>query len=157
ASPNFFDVMGVRPVLGRVLQAADDREFVVVLSDALWRRRFNSDPGTIGKSITLNSDTFTIIGVMPPSFRFPTPDIELWSSMAPIYNLPTGSRSSIGDWVNNRSLRGYRVVARLQDGISHERAQVEMNTVADRLAKAYPDSEAGTGVVLVPLREQMVC
>jgi len=155
-TPNFFDVMGVTPVLGRALQPADDRQLVVVLGDALWRRRFNADRNVIGKRITLNSETFTIIGVMPPSFRFPTPDIELWTSLAPIYNLPTGARSSVGDWVNNRSLRGYRVVGRLQNGISHERAQVEMNAIAERLAQAYPDSDAGTGVVLVPLREQMV-
>ena len=97
---------------------------------------------------------FTIIGVMPPSFRFPAPDVELWSSLAPIYSI--GSKSSVGDWINNRSLRGYRVVGRLRDGVSQEQAQAEMNTVSERLAKDYPDSNAGTGVVLVPLRTQMI-
>src|SRR5882762_1847998 len=153
---NFFEVMGVTPVLGRPLQASDDHERVVLLGDELWRRRFNGDRNVIGKTIDLNAETFTIIGVMPPSFRFPTPAIELWSSLAPIYNLPGGSRSSIGDWVNNRSLRGYRVVGRLRDGVVVEQAQAEMNTIAERLAKDYPDSNAGTGVVLVPLRTQIV-
>jgi len=155
-TPNFFQVMGVTPALGRVLQPADDREFVVVLGDELWRRRFHGDQNVLGKTINLNSETFTVIGVMPPSFRFPTPDIELWTSMASIYNLSAGGRSSVGDWVNNRSLHGYRVVGRLQSSISPEQAQAEMNTIAERLAKAYPDSDAGTGVVLVPLRDQMV-
>lgn len=153
---NFFDVMGVAPVLGRSLQASDDHQRVVVLGDPLWRRRFNADGNVVGKTIDLNSETFTIIGVMPPSFRFPTPDIELWSSLAPIYDLPGGSRSSVGDWINNRSLNGYRVVGRLREGVLLQQAQAEMNTIAERLAKDYPDSNAGTGVVLVPLRTQMV-
>jgi len=150
---NFFDVMGVAPKLGRALQPADEHERVVVLSDELWRRRFNSDPGALGKSIDLNSETFTIVGVMPPSFRFPTPDIELWSSLAPMYSLPG---SSVGDWINGRSLRGYRIVGRLQNGVSVEQAQAEMSSIAERLAQTYPDSNAGTGVVLVPLRTQIV-
>ena len=153
---NFFDVLGVAPVLGRALQATDEREHVVVLGDELWRRRFNADRRVLGKTIDLNSETFTIIGVMPPSFRFPTPDIELWSSMAPMYALPLGSRSSIGDWINSRSLRGYRVVGRLQNGVSPEQAQTEMNSIAERAARTYPDSDAGTGVVLVALHTQMV-
>ncbi len=156
ASTNFFQVMGVAPTLGRTLAPSDEHEYVVVLSDALWRRRFNADPNAIGKKINLNSETFTIIGVMRPSFRFPTPDIELWSSMAPMYNITTAGRSSIGDWVNNRSLRGYRVIGRLQDHTSQDSAQAEMNAISQRLAQAYPDSESGTGVVLVPLRDQVV-
>src|SRR5436190_17254808 len=148
--------MGVKPVLGRVLQSSDERENVVILGDELWRRRFNSDRNVLGKTIELNSATVTVIGVMPPLFRFPTPDIELWTSLAPIYNLPGGARSSIGDWINGRSLRGYRIVGRLQNGVAVEQAQGEMNTIAERLAKHYPDSNGGTGVVLVPLRTQMV-
>jgi predicted permease len=154
ATSNLFEVMGVKPVLGRPLQAADEREHVVVIGDVLWRQRFNADQNILGKTINLNAETFTIIGVMPPSFRFPTPDIELWSSPAPLYSFDP--KSSVGDWINNRSLRGYRVVGRLKDGVLPEQAQAEMNTIAERLAKAYPDSSAGTGVVLVPLRTQMV-
>jgi putative ABC transport system permease protein len=154
ATSNFFEVMGVKPVLGRALQPADERERVVIIGDVLWRRRFNADQNVLGKTINLNAEPFTIIGVMPASFRFPTPDIELWSSLAPIYSLDP--RSSVGDWINNRSLRGYRVVGRLQEGVLQAQAQAEMNTIAERLAKEYPDSNAGTGVVLVPLRTQMI-
>ena len=153
-TPNFFQVMGVEPVLGRVLQPVDEREPVIVLGDELWRRRFNADRNVLGKTIDLNSETFTIIGVMPPSFRFPVPDIELWTSMATIYKLP--GNSSLGDWINSRSLRGYRIVARLKDGVSQEQAQAEMDTISERLARDYPDANAGTGVVLVPLRAQIV-
>lgn len=150
---NFFEVMGVKPVLGRALQPADEHERVVVIGDELWRRRFNADKNVVGKTINLNSETFTVIGVMPASFRFPVPDIELWSSLAPLYSLDS---RSVGDWINNRSLNGYRVVGRLQEGVQQEQAQAEMNTIAERLAKDYPDSNAGTGVVLVPLRTQMI-
>jgi len=153
-SSNFFEVMGVKPVLGRALQPADERERVIVIGDVLWRRRFNGDQNVIGKTINLNAEPFTIIGVLPASFRFPTPDIELWSSLASLYKLDP--KSSVGDWINNRSLRGYRVVGRLKDGVSQEQAQAEMNAIAERLARDYPDSNAGTGVVLVPLRTQMI-
>ncbi|HLN97220.1 MAG TPA: ABC transporter permease [Pyrinomonadaceae bacterium] len=153
---NFLEVMGVKPVLGRGLQPADDRERVVVIGDELWHRRFNRDRAVIGKTMDLNAETFTIIGVMPPSFRFPTPDIELWTSLAPIYDLPRSSSASLGDWINNRSMRGYRVVGRLREGVSPQQAQAEMDSIAARQAKDYPDSNAGTGTVLVPLRTQMV-
>ncbi len=154
APTNFFQVMGVSPVLGRSLQPADEREHVVVLGDVLWKRRYHGDRNILGKTIDLNAEAYTIIGVMPPSFRFPTPDIELWSSMAPMYALKPSA--SMGDWINSRSLHGYRVVARLKDGVSTEQAQAEMSMIAQRLASTYPDSDAGTGVVLVPLREQMI-
>jgi len=62
-SANFFEVMGVKPVLGRVLQPADERERVVVIGDELWRRRFNADKNVVGKTINLNSESFTVIGV----------------------------------------------------------------------------------------------
>src|SRR4030095_12956864 len=156
ATTNFFDVMGVTPALGRALQPSDERQYVVVLGDTLWRRRFNADPNVLGKTISLNSETFTIVGVMPQSFRFPTPDIEVWSSLAPVYSLAAGPKSTIGDWINNRSLRGYRVVGRVKDGITVNQAQAEMDTISERLAKDYPDSFGGLGVVLVPLHTQIV-
>ncbi|HXD34158.1 MAG TPA: ABC transporter permease [Pyrinomonadaceae bacterium] len=155
ATTNFFDVMGMAPALGRSLQPADERESVVVLSDELWRRRFNSDRNVIGKTINLNAETFTVVGVMAPSFRFPTPDIELWATMASIYN-QRNAKPNGPDWINGRSLRGYRVVGRLQNGVPVEQAQAEMSALAERLAQTYPDSNGGTGVVLVPLRTQIV-
>src|SRR6267142_2188918 len=87
ATSNFFEVMGVKPVMGRALQPVDERERVVVIGDVLWHRRFNADQNVLGKTINLNAETFSIVGVMPSSFRFPTPDIERWSSLAPIYDV----------------------------------------------------------------------
>ena len=130
--------MGVAPVLGRTLQAMDEHERVVVLGNEIWRRRFHADHNVLGKAIDLNAQTFTIIGVMPESFRFPTPDIELWSSMAPIYELNSSGKSAIGDRVNSRSLHGYRVVGRLRPGLRLEQGQAEMNTIAERLYSSFP-------------------
>jgi putative ABC transport system permease protein len=156
ATTNFFDVMGVTPVLGRTLKPTDERERVVVIGDELWRRRFHANPNVIGKTINLNAETFTIVGVMPRSFRVPAPDIELWATLASVYEIAGSSRSPVGDWINSRSLRGYRVIGRLKDGVTMDQAQADMNTVAERLARDYPDAQAGTGIVLVPLYTQMV-
>jgi len=151
---NFFDVLGVQPALGRSLQPADERDHVLLLSDELWQRRYHGDRNIIGRTINLNAESFTIIGVMPPSFRFPTPDIELWSSLALLHSISKPGSGS--DWINSRSQHAYRVVGRLRDGVSMEQGQAEMSTIAERLAQTYPDSEAGLGVVIVPLREQVI-
>jgi len=154
ASPNLLSLLGVNPVVGRPLAPADDREYVVLLSHRFWQERYAGDPGVLGRSLTLNSEPYTIIGVMPPSFRFPTPDVDLWLSFASVYAV--SGNSTIGDWIQDRSLHGYRVVARLQAGVSVEQAQAEMRTVARRLEERYPDSNAGLGVALVPLHAQVV-
>ncbi|HET7378122.1 MAG TPA: ABC transporter permease, partial [Anaerolineae bacterium] len=151
---NFFDVLGVQPALGRALQPTDEHDHVLLLSDQFWQRRYHGDRNVIGKTINLNAESFTIIGVMPSSFRFPTPDIEVWSSLAPVYKF--ANSGSGPDWINSRSLRGYRVVGRLRDGVSTEQGQAEMSAIAERQAQAYPESDAGTGVVIVPLRDQMI-
>jgi len=85
---NVLGLLGVQPALGRTFLPDEDqigREHVVVLSDALWRRRFNSDPGIINRQITLNSEAFTVVGVMPAGFFFPQREAELWIpwAMAP--------------------------------------------------------------------------
>jgi putative ABC transport system permease protein len=150
----FFPLFGVQPVLGRALLPSDEHERVVVLSHRLWHRRYGSDPGAIGRTIYLNDEAYTIVGVMPPSFRFPTPEIELWSSFASVYE--SSKNRVVGDWINSRGLRGYRVVARLNPGISVAQAQSESDPMADRIARAYPDTNTGVGISLVPLRDQIL-
>jgi putative ABC transport system permease protein len=154
ATPDLFPVLGANPLLGRTLLPSDDRERVVVLSHRLWQRRYNGDPAVIGKTIVLNAESYAIVGVMPPGFLFPTPEIELWLSFASIYS--TVGNATIGDWISSRSLRGYRVIARLKNGVSIEPAEAEMNTIANRLAHAYPDSNANLGIHLVPIRKQLL-
>src|SRR6185369_403664 len=82
---NVFSILGVAPALGRTFSASEDQlgqEHVVVLSNALWQRRFNSDPSIVNHAITLNGQSFTVIGVMPRGFFFPEREIELWTPWA---------------------------------------------------------------------------
>jgi putative ABC transport system permease protein len=153
-TPDFFPVMGVKPALGRMLLPEDDRDHVVVLSDSIWHRRYSASLSVLGKTIVLNDEPYTIVGVMPRSFHFPTPEIELWCSFAMIYG-NTGN-STIGDWINSRSLRGYHIVARLKQGVSLPQAVTDMSAIAERLARAYPDSNTDVTARLVPLRKQIL-
>jgi putative ABC transport system permease protein len=90
---------------------------------------------------------------MPPEFRYPTPDVTLWVSMADIFAL--SGKAGVADWVGSRSLRGYRPVARLKEGVSLEQAQAEMDAIEERLGQQHRE-DSGLGVLLKPLRQEMV-
>ena len=143
--PEFFDVFGVEPALGRPLgrrQPNDDGASVVIGHD-LWLRRFDGAADVIGRTVSFHQRSLTIVGVMPPGFGFPG-HTDVWS-------LPTESPAS-----TSRSAHNYLVVARLKDGVSLEQSQAELSTVASRLAAVYPSSNVGKGAGVVPLREQLV-
>jgi predicted permease len=143
-SAEYFNVIGAKPELGRTFLPEEDRpggSNVVVLSDKLWRRRFDGDPAILGKSINLGSTPYTVVGVMPPSFRYPD-KVEIWTPLA----LPPAAASNWKD-------RYLRVLARLAPGVTLEQAQMQMNLLAQRLAKEHPDTNSGEGVVLQPLRQ----
>jgi putative ABC transport system permease protein len=146
ASSRFFQVFGIKPMLGRTFSPDDDRpgSHSVVISYGAWRRHFDSNRKVVGKAITLNGEPFTIIGVMRPDFRFPAATTELWST--PAFDLKTISRGHHG-------LFG---VGRIKRGVTFSQAQAEMSTIARRLEQQYPDSNHGSRVNLVPLQEQMV-
>jgi predicted permease len=145
-------VLGVRPILGRTVELRDARDYVVVLGEGLWRRRFGADQAVLGRSIRLAGVPFTVVGVMPASFRFGAPDVELWTSYGLILN-PSPSRPP---WVANRGGRFQRVVARLAPGVAPAAARAELASVTRRLAEEYPNDDAGGGAALVPLREELV-
>ena len=143
-SPGLFDVLGAKPLMGRVFRPDEDqpgRNQVTVLSFGLWERRFASDPGIIGKTVRLDGKPFTILGIMPKNFHFPLP-AEMWTPMA------------MDD--KERAVRGARymdVVGRLKPGISMGQAAAEMRTISKRLADAYPDTNRGWTVRLMPIRD----
>ncbi len=146
-SNDFFDLMGVAPALGRTFLPEEDRPGaprVVVLSDLLWRRRFHADPSVLSETITLSDEPYTIIGVMPPTFRHPE-HTELWTPLAL-------DPASMGDR-NNRFLR---VMARLRHGVALSAAAREMEAIAARLQAEHPSTNAGQGVTIVPLRTMYV-
>jgi putative ABC transport system permease protein len=143
---NFFDVMGIAPLRGRVFTAASETEGqdgVVVLSYGLWQRRFGGAADVVGKTITLSTRPHEIIGVMPPEMRWPQ-RAEFWTPLAP----DQGLREARGAfWLP--------VIGRLKPGVTVEAAQTEMAGISTRLEQAYP-ANRGYGANVVPLRDQMV-
>jgi putative ABC transport system permease protein len=137
---NVFTLLGVPAALGRTFADGEDqtgRENVAVLSDALWTRRFNRDPGIINRNVTLNGESFTVVGVMPAGFFFPVRETELWVPWA----MEPGQAEGRGDHY-------FRLVARLKPGVTREQANAEAESIAARLAAEYPRTNEGLGFVV---------
>ena len=147
-SASFFPLLGTTPLLGRTFTPEEDRDGanrVVVMSYGLWQRRFGSDVHITGKSLALNGESYTVVGVMPQSFQFPTPEDELWVPIA----FPPEEAA-------NRGNNSYEVIARLKPGATLEQSQAEMNAIAARLQQQHPDVVKSKAAVVVPLHEQLV-
>ena len=147
-SANFLATLGIKPIRGRDFLASEDEAGsspVVIISHALWQRRFGADESLIGKTLTLNSQQYTVVGITPPDFRFGT-DADL---MVPI-----------GLSAERFKLRGkdpgVAAFARLKSGVSIEQANAELNTIAARLEQQYPDTNTGRRVQLESMRESVV-
>ena len=146
-SASLFPLLGVEPELGRTFSPEEDQpgsNRVVVLSHGLWQRRFGSDKKVTGRPITLNGESYTIVGVMPPDFRFPNPESELWVPMA------FSSQET-----TNRGRHFLQVIARLKPGVTLGQAQAEMSTIAARLQQQYPDSNTDLGAAVTSLHEHV--
>jgi len=153
ATPELFKILGVEPLLGRTFLADDDKADqppVAVLSYALWQRRFGGQASVIGQPITLNSETFTIVGVMPPNFQFHIKQrsgtgrpAELWS----ILPMPVGGAA-------NQRGRFLGTVARLKDGVTVDQAAAELRTIHARLSDEAPQFNKNYTAEVLPLREQ---
>ena len=142
ATANFFDVSQIRMHIGRGFLPSEERLPVIVLSDRLWRRRFASDPAILGKSIPLSGHTFTVVGVAPPGFR----GLDL--ILDPEFWVPLGNVEQLAPSVPSRSARNFHwltVVGRLKPGVTQSQAAAELATLAQRFAKAYPDTDKGGG------------
>ena len=153
---SFFPLFGVQPAIGRTLLPDDEKagsDHVVVLSYGLWQRRFASDRGLVGRSVTLNGEPYTVIGVMPPQYS-PTPNCDLW--LPSPWGVPTHLLFPNTDPRPFRDRSYLQVWARLKPGVALSQARAEMSTIALRLAKQYPDSNDNIGVLITPLHEDMV-
>ena len=150
-SANLFDLLGVRPILGRTFSADEDKPGtrVAILSEGLWKRRFGSDQGIIGRAINLNGEIYTVVGVLPQTLDLPAGG-ENWHDQVWV---PIAFSSEEAADRGNHYLG---VIGRLKSGVSLQQSQAEMDTIAARLAKQYPESNARRGVVVVSLREQIV-
>jgi len=147
-SANCLSMLGVRPFLGRDFLPSEDAPGsapVVLLSYALWQSHLGADPSPVGKNITLDGRSFTIIGVLPPNIRL----LEKTDILAPI-----------GVWAGDMTDRGDRgdmdAVGRLVSGASISQAQAEMDTIAANLRKEYPSTNSGVGISMASLRDELV-
>ncbi len=149
---NFFEVLGVKPWLGRFFLTTEDQnpgaDNVVVLSHALWRERFGSDPGIVGQTVEIATRSFTVIGVAPPEFRggMGGLNFDFWAplTMTPEYADPRTLLTS-------RGIRPLHTYARLQPGVSQGRAQAAANAVMARLEQEYPNSNKGMSLAVLPV------
>jgi predicted permease len=156
-SGNFFDVLGVKPIRGRMFIADGDKKIggnpEVVLSYNLWARRFGSDPNAIGQTISLNATPYTVVGVAPPNFKgivsLGPPDV-LWIPITMRDYVLTGP---IKDLENHRRFRWLSIVGRLKPEVTVAQAQSALKTVAAGLEKEYPRDNKGRTVELYPLNE----
>lgn len=144
----FFRLLGVTPVVGRSFAPEEDGpggSAVVLLGDRYWRRELGADPSAVGRSLTIDHRRHTIIGVLPPAFRFaPAGDAELW---LPIDRAARTRQQRGNHWL--------RIVGRLKSGVTPDAARRDLSNIMSRLAATYPETNAGRTVRLVPLREQV--
>jgi putative ABC transport system permease protein len=148
-SPAFFPMLRIEPKLGRVFLPEEDypnKVFSLVLSERLWRRLFNADPQIIGKAISLNNKSFTVVGVI--------------GQVSDLTGLPNGTEFwlpvSFGGGFDNRRGHYLSVVGRLKPAVTREQAQAGMDAIAGALSAQYPDANRDHGVRIVPLQEQIV-
>src|SRR6266480_4906943 len=149
-SGNLFDLLGAPPLLGRAFVPVDDKpgSHVVLLSYSLWQRRFGSDPNVIGRAVTLNGESYTVVGVMPPLVQLPgyeNRNDQLWVPIA-----------LTNEEITERGTHFLDVIGRIKSGITLKQAQAEMETIAARLAKEYPKYNTRIGATLTPLHEEIV-
>jgi putative ABC transport system permease protein len=144
---DMMDLLKVRPALGTAFEEKHERQGegnVIILAHGLWVRRFSADPNIVGRSINVSGTPVTIIGVMPEGFYFPSRTSEFWRPMTTSQANPPRGAHFLG------------VIARLKPGVTVERAGTEMKTMAEQLARQYPDNSANESAEVVPLLEQVV-
>jgi predicted permease len=152
-SASYFPLLGVRPILGRAFLPEEDQlgaTPVVIIGGGFWNRKFGSAPDVLGKTLTLNGAAHTIVGVVPEDFYCRSNNYFCSDVYTPIgqWNDPT--------FRDRRTGMGTNAVGRLKSGVSFERAKADMDTLARHLAEEYPEADKGTGITLVPLKQNMV-
>ena len=155
ASADLFPLLGMSPMLGRVFRPEEDKPSesgrVVLLSQQMFQQRFNSDPDTVGQSITLDGKNYTIVGVMPHQFQFPIQNepVELWTTVA-------GDAEGEDPVTSQRGAHFLGVIARRKPGVSLEQAHSDMKAIAARLEQQYPDKNLNRSSRVEPALESLV-
>src|SRR5436853_1281263 len=161
-SPSLFSVLGIQSIRGRTFEANETqagRDDVVVISERLWQRRFNSDPAVLNSKINLDGRSYTVVGIMPASFEFPIPLFGLqgnqFAGRADIWK-PV---SFTEDELKQRGGRSYGVIGRLRSGVSSKQAQAELNTITANWIPRFKENyavETGFGARVYGLQDQVV-
>ena len=148
AAPRFFQVLGISPKLGRGFTTQEEHfggPNAILISDRFWRRRFNADPGAIGKTLRINQSSFPIVGVLPASFEVAQPGVDLvspgWSD---------------GPYAQSRELTWFGVSGRLKPGVTIEQARADLAAVQTRLGEQFPKTDAQLSVRIQPLKEETI-
>jgi predicted permease len=152
-SASFFTLLGVKPVLGRTLVTGDDQVGAVpvaIISTGLWKRKFAASPDVVGKTMTLDGKSYTIVGVLPANYRYIGNNYQRSDVFTPIgqWNDPTFRDRRIG--------MGMNAVGRLKPGITFGQAKADMSALAGHLAEAYPEADKDSGITLIPLKQNVV-
>lgn len=152
-SANYFDVLGVKPILGRFFSREEGAEKpgafpVAVISYRMWQNRFHGDPNVLGKEIRLNRHQLTIIGVAPPKFRGSTVGLvyDVWMPITMAEEMGTGP---VFHYRGCRDLTS--TIVRLRPGVTLHQAQAEISALAKRLAAEYPETNRGVDAIVVPV------
>lgn len=147
-SPEYFDLLQVKPALGRVFlpeEAQPGSEPVVLISHRFWQDWFRGDAQVIGKNLVLDQRAYTVIGVLPPDFRYASLERQVWLPLVPLLH----------QWGTTQRSGAYMyAMARLRPGVTLTQAQAEMHLIGDRLARAYPDVNADKTVRVIPIAEE---
>lgn len=146
-TPNFLDVLGVRPVAGRMFSDQENQTGapVVLISYGLWQRRYAGDRAILGRTLLLNDNKYEVIGVLPRTFVFRNRNIDYW---IPIHFTPAQAVDHGSHFLN--------VVARLKPGVTAEAADADMKRVAEELKRRYPDSNGPVSAVVVPIKDDLL-
>ncbi|HEX8174889.1 MAG TPA: ABC transporter permease [Pyrinomonadaceae bacterium] len=144
-SPRFFAALNVRAARGRVFtdeEGQTGHEQVALIKESLWERRYASDPNVVGRQIMVDGRSFTVVGILPKEFNFPVNGSEIWTPLA-FDAKEQGQRAS----------RYLEVIARLKPGVSREQAQAEIESIAERAAQQFPDTNTGRSAFIEGLNE----
>jgi predicted permease len=146
----FFRTLGVAAAIGHTFGDEDDRQDaprVVVISDPFWRRRFSANPAALGASLRMDGELYTVIGIMPPSFDYPSAETQYW--------LPV-NRMLKPNFRQARGSHRFSVVGRLKSGVTVEHARAEVDGIAARIKQQYPEIVTGKGGNVAPMADRMV-
>jgi putative ABC transport system permease protein len=152
---NLFPLLGISPEQGRSFTTEEDQagNRAVILSHDLWRQRFNADPQAVGKTVTINSQSYQVVGVMPAGFLFPIQNdpVDLWLSLATAAEAGGGAPLTV-----QRGFLAFNVIGRLKPGVDAAQADAALRLIADNLARQYPNDNQGASARVVPFQQDLV-